>query len=236
MTLFFLVQSFFANQQMGTDILMIGHLNNYDTVHRRLVERLKETETTSPYGHLGSHLETNTKKTHHFLITLPRPQFHNVVDNILTKGDQTSNNVHIKLLELISSSIEFTTKGKALFNKNKPTDKVTKPAQSPNPTRAGRTAPPTGNNCSWCTKYHLKAEGYTFKNSALLKEYKHTGIITTPSTSSGKELVLHRAYLAQEIIEEDNGIALIVSSSSYQRAPPLPSRALMAHTDNTYEV
>jgi len=118
-TLFFSVQSFFANQQMGTDTPMIDHLNNYDTIHRSLVDRLKETETTSPYRHLVSYLLNDTIKSYHLLMTSPRPQFHNVVDNILTKGDQTSNDVRVRLLKLVSSSIEPPNKGKALFSKNK---------------------------------------------------------------------------------------------------------------------
>jgi len=221
---------------MGTDTPMIDHRNNYDTAHYRLVDRFKETETTSPYRNLASYLANDTIKAHHLLMTLPRPQFNNVVDNILTKGNQTSNDVRVRLLELVSSSIEPPTKGKALFNKNKPTDKVTKPAQPSNPTRAGKTVPPTGNNCSWCTKYRLKAEAHTFKNCAPLKEYNHTGIIPAPSASSSKEVVPRRANLSQGIIEEGNSIALIVSSFSYQRTPPLPSPALMTHSDNTYEV
>jgi len=122
------------------------------------------------------------------------------------------------------------------LKKNKLTDKNTQPIQPPNPTGAGKTVPPTGNTCSWETKYRLKAEDHTFKNCAPLKEYKRTGVMPTPSASSGKEAVLHRANFAQEIIEEDNGIALIVSSSSYQRASPLPCPASMAYTDTIYEV
>jgi len=126
-TLFFSVQSFFANQKIGTDMSMIDHLNNYDTVHPRLVDRLKETETTSPHRHLASYLENDTIKAQHPLMTLYRPQFYNIVDNILTKGEQTLNDLRIRPLELVSYYIQPASKGKALFNKNKRTDKVTKP-------------------------------------------------------------------------------------------------------------
>jgi len=60
--LFFSVQSFFAIQQMGTDTPIIDHCNNYDTVHHRLVDRLKETEATSPYRNLAYYLQNDTRK------------------------------------------------------------------------------------------------------------------------------------------------------------------------------
>jgi len=72
-TLFFSVQSFFANQQMGTDTLMIDYLNNYDTAHHRLVDRLKETKTTSLYRHLAPYLKNDASKEHHLLMNLQRP-------------------------------------------------------------------------------------------------------------------------------------------------------------------
>jgi len=119
MTVFFSVQSIFANQPMGTNTPMIDHLNNYDIIHRRLVDRLKETKTTSPYRHLADYLKDETIKSQHLLMTLPRPQFNNFVDNILTNGDHTSNDVSVRILELVYSSSEIPTKIKALFYKNK---------------------------------------------------------------------------------------------------------------------
>ncbi|KAF8419855.1 hypothetical protein EV426DRAFT_676135 [Tirmania nivea] len=132
-------------------------------------------------------------------MTLPK-SFLNIIDNLKTKTDLTYLDVRTRLLELVSSSVEPTTKSKALFNKksdNKDKNKV----QKPNRTRPGKAAPVTGNNCTWCNAKGKPFQGHTYKTCHALKEYNATKLGTqNPPPSSSKEVVPYRAATAQELL------------------------------------
>jgi hypothetical protein len=218
-TLYTSVKSFFISMAMADGDSMLDHINGYETYLRQLIQRCKDTSTDDAYQHLANYLGDEKIKAHHLLMTLP-DSMANVVDNLQSKSDLTYLDVRTRLLELASSSLVDTNKKNKALNvkgKGKSTQSTTSTTK-PNPTRAGKTEPAKGNQCSWCKSRGHACDGHTFKTCQKLKDYQASinssiNHPSCPTPSTGKEVVPFRASTAQEIFK-DNGLALIAVSQS----------------------
>ena len=167
------------------------------------------------------------------MMTLPS-SFANIIDNLKTKTDLTYADTRARLLDLPSTSLEPSSKSKALFNKEK---KVSKVQKKPNPTRPGKITPVTGNKCTWCNANGRDPNGHTYKTCQGLKEHNDSKLPgQNPPPSSGKEVVRYRASAAQQLFQDDNGVAMIASSSSSAQLVPPSAFHNVPTNYSTYEV
>ncbi|KAF8414641.1 hypothetical protein EV426DRAFT_706991 [Tirmania nivea] len=209
---------------------MTQHVNSFDTKLRRLIDGLKETDSTSPYWNLAIYLENHNIKAHYLLMTLLN-SYNNIVDNLQSKTGLTYLDVRNRLLKLVSTTYEAALKNKALLTNNNNNNKVNK---KPNPPHPRKLAPITGNNRSWCHSKGKPHQGHIFKTCQALKEHNASKLGAQNSPPSSKEIIPYQAATAQELFI-DNGVAIIVSSFSSTHLVPLSNFTSTSANYTIYE-
>ena len=147
----------------------------------------------------------------------------NIVDYLHSKDSLTYVDVRSRLLEL-SGSTNLSSNDKALNARSHKVNKFTnkkKNSEKPNPTRAGKTEPPNGNQCSYCKQHNHPYEGHIHKCCNRLKSARDNSASSAPPPAPSRDVVPCRANVTVNE-QYDHGVALITSSLPHP-VPTIPS-------------